>query len=138
MAWVPPDNWTETQQQLIKSGQVKLSASGNGTLYFTPDSSRQRWVVTSVVVSTNQNATSTVVPVATVALNSNDLETMSAGNNRGATWSGNQDVGMATIDVGPCDNLSVIFSPPPGTSGTPLSGVIASAVVTGVKYTRRS
>jgi len=137
MAWVPPSHWTEQQLQLKKSGQVTLDANGMGTLYFTPDNARQRWVVTSIIVSTNQPATSTVTPVATVALNSNDLETMSAGNQRGASWSGNQDSFSGQLDVGPCDNLSVIFSPPPGQSATPLVGVIASAVVTGSKFTRR-
>lgn len=137
MAWVPPEHWAEQQLQLKKSGQVKLDANGNGTLYFTPDNARQRWVVTAIIVKTNQAATVTVTPVATVALNSNDINTMSDGNGRGASWSGNQDTFSGNIDVGPCDNLSVIFSPPPGQSAATLVGVIASAVVTGVKFTRR-
>lgn len=137
MAWLPPAHWVEQQLQLKKSGQVKLDANGNGTLYFTPDNARQRWVVTSVVVSTNQAATVTLTPVATLALNSNDIGSMSAGNQRGASWSGNQDTFTGNLDVGPCDNLSVIFSPPSGQSPASLVGVIASAVVTGVKFTRR-
>ena len=56
-----------------------------------PDNARQRWEVTSVVVSTNQAANATVVPVATVALNTSDISVLSAGNNRGQSWSGNQD-----------------------------------------------
>ena len=138
MGWTPPDNWTEVQAQLKMSGQVKLDASGQGTLFFTPPSAHQRWNVTGVVVSTNQAATATTVPIATVALNSNDITTMSAGNNRGQSWSGNQDTFTGDIDVGPCDNLTVIFCPPTGQSGTPIAGVIASAVVTGLKFTRRA
>lgn len=137
MVWIPPSHWVEQQLQLKKSGQVKLDANGNGTLFFTPDNARQRWVVTSVIVKTNQPASATATPVATMALNSNDIATMSDGNNRGATWSGNQDTFSGNLDVGPCDNLSVIFSPPSGQSPAPLVGVIASAVITGSKFTRR-
>lgn len=133
---------TEVQLQLKKSGQVTLDAAGSGTLYFDPDSANQRWEVTGVVVSTDQPATSTVVPVATVALNSHDMETMSAGNQRGTSWSGNNDsFGGPLIDVSPGDFLAVIFAPPPGATASEiaqLSGVIASAVVTGTKYTRRA
>jgi hypothetical protein len=94
--------------------------------------------VASVVVSTNQAATATVVPVATLALNTTSLSSMSAGNQRGASWSGNNDTfSIGKINVGPCDFLSVLFSPPPGQSGTSMSGVIASAVVTGTKFTKR-
>lgn len=129
---------TETQGQLKKSGTVTLDANGNGTLTFDPDNARQRWEVTSVIVSTNQAANATVVPVATVALNTADIAVLSDGNNRGASWSGNQDSFAGKIDVGPCDFLTVGFAPAPGQSGTPLAGVIAKAVVTGTKYTRRA
>lgn len=128
---------TEAQAPLKKSGQVTLDANGNGVLHFDPDNAHQRWEVTSVVVSTNQGATATVVPVATVALNSTDITTMSAGNARGASWSGNQDTFQGQVDVGPCDFLTVLFSPAPGQNAAALAGVIASAVVTGTKYTRR-
>lgn len=138
MGWSPPSHWTEVQSQLKKSGSVTLNSSGNGTLTFDPDSAHQRWVVTSVVVTDNQPATATVIPIATVALNSASITTMSPGNQRGTTWSGNQDTFTGEMDVGPCDFLSIIFGPPPGGSGASLSGVIATAVITGVKYTRRS
>lgn len=127
----------EVESQLKKSGSVTLNASGNGMLTFDPDNANQRWEVTSIVVSTNQPATSTVIPVATVALNTAIVGLLSPGNNRGASWSGNQDTFQGKTHVGPCDNLNVMFSPPPGQSGTPLSGVIASAVVSGSKFTRR-
>jgi hypothetical protein len=141
MPWQPPDHWTEIQSQLKKTGQVKLDASGNGVLYFTPDSARQRWQVSSVIVTTSQAANATVVPQATVALNTNDLGTMSQGNNRGASWSGNQDTFQGNIDVGPCDNLTVLFNPAPGSTAgqiAQLVGVIASVVVLGDKFTRRA
>ena len=128
---------TEVSGQLRASGSVILNAGGNGVVSFTPDNARQRWEVTSVVVSTNQAANATVVPVATVALNTSDISELSAGNNRGQSWSGNQDTFGGLTDVGPCDNLTIGFSPAPGQSGAALAGVIASVVVTGTKFTRR-
>lgn len=133
-----PNGIVETQGLLKKSGQVTLNASGNGVITFDPDNSNQRWEINSVVVTTNQPATSTVIPIATIAINTVTLNTMSPGNQRGATWSGNNDTFSGKLDIGGCDFFSVIFSPPQGQSGTPLSGVIATAVVTGTKYTRRS
>jgi hypothetical protein len=124
--------------QLRKSGSVTLDANGNGVLIFDPDNAWQRWVVTQVVVSTNQAATATVVPLVTLALNTSQLSTMSQGNQRGQSWNGNQETFTGAEDVGPCDSFSVIFSPPQGQSGTPLAGVICSAVVTGQKFTRRA
>lgn len=138
MGWTPPDHWIETQAQLKKSGTVTLNSAGEGTIYFTPDTARQRWVVNTVVVTTNQAFSAGTVPTVTLALNSNDVTTMSDGNNMGQTWSGNQDTYTGETDVGPCDSLSVIFSPPTGMAGTSLSGVICTAQIRGVKYNRRS
>lgn len=127
---------TERQGTLRQSGQVTLNSSGNGTVYLQPTSSHMRWEVTSVVVSTNQAANATVVPTATLALNSNDLSTMSISNSGGQTYSGNNDTFTGSFDVGPCDFIGIIFSPATGTSGASLSGVICSATVYGTKYTR--
>jgi len=138
MGTPPPSHWVEIPAQLKKSGTVTLDSSGNGFISFDPDSARQRWVVTQVVVSTNQVSTATVVPVVTLALNSTGITTMSQGNQRGSTWSGNQDEWNGVIEVSACDFLGVLFSPPPGQSGTPLSGVVCTAVVTGTKYNRRA
>lgn len=135
--WTPPEHWVETQGQLRKPGTVKLNATGHGTITFDPDSARQRWVVTSVVVKTDQAFNAGTVPTVNLALNSNDVTTMSDGNGRGSTWSGNQDTWQGEIDVSSGDYLSVIFGPPEGQSGTSMAGVICTAVVTGVKYTRR-
>jgi hypothetical protein len=132
---------TEIQGQLYQAGSVKLDSNGNGVITLDPSNARQRWVVKSVVVSTNQAATATVVPVATVAKNTSIVSNLSQGNNRGQSWSGNQDVFAGEIDISAADYLSVLFSPPPGaTSGqiATLSGVIGYATVTGDKFTRRA
>lgn len=136
MTWPAP---VETSGQLKQSGQVTLDATGSGTVYLQPTSAHQRWEVAGVTVSTNQAANAVVIPLAQIALNSNDVETMSAGNQRGGTYSGNMDTASGQIDVGPCDFLGVLFSPPPGSTPdqvAQLVGVVASAVVTGTKYTR--
>lgn len=136
---IVPDAWTESAGVLKVSGQAKLDANGNGAIYFSTPSGHQRWEVTGVVFGTNQPANATVVPVGTVALNAADISTMSPGNNLGATWSGNQDVGRGNIDVGPCDFLTVLFSPPPGSTPAQvalLAGVICTAVISGTKFTR--
>lgn len=138
MGTPPPAGWVEIPGQLKKTASVTLNAGGTGYVSFDPDNARQRWVITQCVVTTNQASTATVVPVATLALNSNALSTMSPGNQRGSTWSANQDTWTGAEDVGPCDSMAVLFSPPPGQSGTPLSGVICTAVITGTKYTRRA
>lgn len=132
---------TEIGGQLVQGGQVTLDSSGNGVMTFNPSNARQRWSVKSVVVRTNQAATATVVPVATVAKNTLIAGHLSQQNSRGQSWSGNQDVFAGEIDISPADYLSVIFTPPPGaTSGqiATLSGVICYATVTGARYTRRA
>lgn len=139
--FTPPPHWTETASQLRQSGQVKLTSAGTGTLSFETDSANQRWVITSIVISTNQAATATVVPQCTLALNTTDISQLSQGNARGTSWSGNNDTFSASVDVGPVDYVSLLFFPPPGSTGAQiamLSGVIAGAVVQGTKYTRRA
>lgn len=130
----------EVEGELKKSGSVTFNASGLGVLTFDPDNANQRWEVTSVVNATNQPATATVIPVATVAINTVTFATLSQGNQRGATWSGNQDVFQGLVKVGPADFLTISWSPPAGATPAQiatLAGVIASAVITGTKYTRR-
>jgi hypothetical protein len=138
--FIPPPAWTETAGILRTSASVTLNAAGEGTVSFTPDSANQRWVLSQITVSTNQDATAVVVPYATLALNTNNITTMSQGNQRGTSWAGNNDQFTGALDVGPCDFVSMVFYPPPGsTSGqiAALAGVIATAIVTGTKYTRR-
>ena len=132
---------TEIETQLHQAGQVTLDANGNGVLTFDPSSARERWIVTSVVVSTSQAATATVVPVATVGKNTAMVSQLSQGNNRGQSWSGNQDTFTGETHISPADYLSVLFSPPPGATPAQiatLSGVICYATVTGTRYTRRA
>jgi hypothetical protein len=131
----------ETEGQLTQAGQVTLNSSGQGVLTFDPSNARQRWVVRSVVVSTNQAATATIVPVATVCKNTSVVSQLSQANNRGQSWAGNQDVFAGEIDISPADFLSVLFGPPPGATNAQvnaLSGVICYATVTGTRYTRRT
>jgi hypothetical protein len=131
--------WNETASQLAKQSTVTLNSSGVGTIEFDTDNANQRWEVTNVVVSTNQAATATTIPVASLGLNADFLGNLATSNQRGSTWSANQDQWSGgTIDVGHTDSFAVTFTPAPGASGTPLAGVLATAVVTGTKYTRRS
>jgi hypothetical protein len=138
MSWTPPSAWVESASQLKKSASVMLDANGNGVITFDPDSAHQRWVVEQVVVTTNQPASAVVVPVASLAINTVDLTTMSSGNQRGATWNGIQDTFTGNMDVGPCDFLTVLFNAPTGDDGTQIAGVQANVIVTGTKYTRRA
>ncbi len=137
MGTPPPPGWVETAGQLKIYGTVKLDANGKGAITVDPANARQRWVVTQVVVSTNQSSVATIVPQATLALNSTDIGTMSQGNQQGSTWSANQDTWTGVLEVGPCDFLSVLLYPPAGQSGS-LAGVLCSAVIMGTKYTRRA
>ena len=128
---------SELRGLLKKSGQVTFDATGNGVLIFSPEHANQRWEVDSVVVSTNQAATATTVPFVELALNTVSASSKSEGNSQGTTWNGNSETFSGRIDVGECDFLAVLFTPPPGTSGTPLAGVIGSARLDGTKITRR-
>jgi len=127
----------EVESLLKKSGQVTLDSGGHGVLTFDPDNAHQRWEIEQIVVKTNQSATASTVPFVQLAINTTDVTTMSDGNMRGRSWNGNQETFTGTENIGPCDYFSVIFMPAPGSNGAALAGVIASAVVTGSKYTRR-
>lgn len=125
----------------MSSGSVVLDSTGSGVITFDPANARQRWEVKAVRVSTNQAATATTVPVATMARNTTIASQLSQGNNFGASWSGNQDVFTGQMDIGPADFLSVIFAPPPGATAAQvaaLAGVTCYATVTGTRYTRRT
>lgn len=134
-----PGNWVETVSMLRKSGSVVLAADGTGVITLDPENANQRWEVTNVIVSTNQPGTATTIPMVTIALDTVTVATLASYNQEGSTWSGNQDQWSGgTIDVGPCNYLSICFAPVPGASGTPLAGVLAQARIRGTKYTRRS
>lgn len=117
----------EASGQLHKADSAIMDGTGGATLIFTTENARQRWEVTTVVVSTNQDPTVAPYPRAEVFVN----DSSSMGNSQGATWTGNQDTFTGTTDVGPCDNLIVVF-----TGGPP--GATATARLGGTKYTRRS
>lgn len=137
--FIAPDHWTEAAAQLRIAASVTLDANGNGVVSFSPDHANQRWVVTTVIVNTNQSATASLVPFASGALNTVSLSQMSPGNQLGTSYDGNNDTFAGpAFDVGPCDFYSVLWYPPPGQSGASLAGVIATAVVKGTKYTRRA
>ena len=122
----PPEPF-EVSGKLKKSAQVTLDSSGSGTVTFTPYNARQRWEVAQIVVTTNQAATATPVPVAEVFVNA----TSSRGNSEGSTSSGSQDTLTGLVEVGACDQLSVVW-----TGG--ISGTVATAIVTGQYFTRRA
>jgi hypothetical protein len=136
--FIPPDHWGEVTGMLRKSGSVKLDASGNGVILFDVDNASQRWVITSIVTKTDQNAVATVVPYATGALNTYTVNTLSPSNTFGTTYNGNNDSFGGALDVSPTDTFCVLYYPPPGQSGSPMSGVRATAIIRGTYYTRRT
>lgn len=135
--FTPPDHWTEVTGILRRSGSVKLDGNGKGVIEFTLDNASQRWVVTSIVTSTNQSSTATLIPYATGAINTYDISTLSPANQFGTTYSGNNDTFYGALDVSPTDNFCVLYYPPPGQSGSSLQGVLATAIIRGSFYTRR-
>lgn len=136
MPQVPPAP-IEIPSLLKVSKTATMDANGLATLQFDPDNANQRWEVDYVVVSTNQPATATVVPVVTLADRAANLATMGLGQQRGASWNGNQVTFSGSWPVGECDFISVLFAPPNGASGASLAGFTATAILTGRKYTRR-
>lgn len=136
--FIPPDHWTEVSGMLRKSGSVQLDATGKGVIEFSLDNASQRWAIASVVTSTNQSATATLIPYATGALNTYDISMLGPSNQFGTTYSGNNDTFYGGIDVSPTDTFCVLYYPPPGQDGSSLAGVIAVAVIRGTYYTRRA
>jgi hypothetical protein len=137
--FIPPDDWTEVSGHFRFYQTVTLDANGLGTIYFQPQSANQRWVMKNVIVSTNQPSAATVVPYATLAINTDQLATMSQGNAKGTSWGANNDQFTGAMDVGGADYLTVLFYPPPGASAgqiAMLSGITATAIALGTRYTR--
>lgn len=117
----------EVAGNLKKAGSVKLDSSGRGVVSFITDNSWQRWEVDAIAVKTNQGATQVPVPVAEAFVN----DPSSAGNSEGGTSSGSQDTMSGRINLSGPDTLNIVW-----TGG--ISGTIATAIVTGTKYTKRS
>ena len=109
---------------LTTSGQVKLDGSGNGQVVFKTHNANQSWLVENIAVQTN--ITTAPVPVCGIYLNTPS----SAGNQQGATWSGNRANASAKIIMGPCDQLFVVW-----TGGNP--GDMATCSLLGITSTRR-
>ncbi len=106
--------------EVNRTKQVTLDGSGNGSLNFDVGSANERWIITSVLVSTNQAQTTAPYPQVTVYENGQQQ----AGLATGASWIGNQDVlvGRFIMDAG--TDLLVSF-----TGG--VAGSKATAKITG-------
>lgn len=131
----------EVSALLRTSGNATIGADGSAVIDFNTDNAWQRWEVEHVHVETNQSATATTVPYASVALNSPVFATMSRGNVKGTSFSGNSDEFQGKVDVTSGDTFDVVFFPPPGSTPAQIAslvGVICSCTITGTKYTRRT
>lgn len=116
----------ETEGDLYKHGSIVLDTNGNGTIDFAVDNAWQRWVVSSVRVSTSQGASQTPFPTAEVFAGY-----IAPGFSQGATWTGNSDTFTGEVRCDAGTDLHVQF-----TGGPP--GVTAYARVYGKRYTRIS
>lgn len=101
---------------------VKLDGSGNGSVTFGVDwSSNHRWVISDVLVATDQASTTAPYPTATAYLGGQQV-----GLSEGATWTGNQDIMRGQIEM-TADDLTVSFA-----GG--VAGSTATAVIEGDSY----
>ena len=101
---------------------VTLDGSGNGSVTFGVDwSSNHKWVISDIIVATNQASTQTPYPTATAYLGGQQV-----GVSEGATWTGNQDVMRGQVSM-TAEDLTVAF-----TGGVVGSG--ATAVLEGDSY----
>lgn len=114
-------DWTPTGK-VRRRASVTLDGSGNGTVTFGVTwSSNHKWVISDVLVATNQAPTTAPYPTATAYLGGQQV-----GVSEGATWTGNQDVMRGSIEM-TADDLTVAF-----TGG--LAGSVATAVLEGDSY----
>lgn len=105
-----------------RRGSVVLDGSGNGTVSFDVTySSNHKWVISDVIVATNQSQTQPPYPTATAYYGGQQV-----GVTEGATWTGNQDIMRGSIEM-TAETLSVAF-----TGG--LAGSVATAVIEGDSY----
>lgn len=117
----------EIEGYLDVSASVVLDSSGSGTVDFDVDNSWQRWVVDSVRVKTNQGDFQTPYPSAEVFSGAAIADRFS----QGKSWTGNNDVFRGRVDLDSGSEMHVVW-----TGG--ISGTIATARVTGKRYTRIS
>jgi hypothetical protein len=143
---------TEAAGQLRLSGSAVMGA-GQAVISFDPSNARQRWEVTGVVVSTDQAASATAVPVVAVVLNAADRVPVSQGGKRSHSWDGNMVTLAVKVKAGPADSVAVVFTDPGAASaasgiyldeytatypGTAMDGITCYATITGTRYTRRA
>jgi hypothetical protein len=113
--------WVQ-QGTVRRRKSVTLDGSGNGTVSFGVDwSSNHKWVISSVIVATNQSPTTAPYPTATVYVGGQQV-----GVSEGATWTGNQDTFSGVAEM-TADDLNVAF-----TGGVP--GSVATAIIEGDSY----
>jgi hypothetical protein len=140
------------------AGLLRLSGSavmgaGQAVISFDPPNARQRWEVTGAIISTDQPATATAVPVAAVVLNAADRVPVSQGGKRSHSWDGNMVTLPLRVQAGPADSVAVVFTDPGAASaesgvyldtytatypGTAMDGTVCYATITGTRYTRRA
>jgi hypothetical protein len=111
------------RQGIVRRRQsVTLDGNGNGTVTFGVSwSSNHRWVISDIIVATNQNPSVAPYPTATAYLGGQQV-----GVSEGATWTGNQDVMRGQVEM-TADDLAVAF-----TGG--LAGSVATAVIEGDSF----
>lgn len=113
--WVPTGS-------VRRRKSVTLDGNGNGTVTFGVDwSANHKWVITALIVATNQSPTTAPYPTATAYLGGQQVGVM-----EGATWTGNQDTFLGETEM-TCDDLNVAF-----TGG--VAGSVATAIIEGDSY----
>ena len=102
-----------------------MTTTGLGSVTFGVDwSANHKWVVSDIIVATDQNPAVAPYPTATAYLGGQQV-----GVSEGATWTGNQDTMRGEVEM-TCDDLTVAF-----TGG--LAGSVATAVLEGDSYLMR-
>jgi len=81
-----------------------LDGSGNAELDFDVFTANTRWVITDVLVLTDQPQTQAPYPTVTIYLGG-----LQQGQAEGASWTGNQDIFRGKLEMTACDTLRVQF-----------------------------
>ena len=105
-----------------RRASVTLDANGNGSVEFgVTYSSNHKWVISDVVISTNQATNVAPYPNATVYLGGQQ-----AGVSEGASWTGNQDTLTGVFEM-TGEDLFVQFA-----GG--VAGSVATVIIEGDSY----
>lgn len=110
------------QGKVRRRSSAKLDASGNAELDFDVYTSNTRWIITDVLVLTDQPQTQAPYPTVTIYLGG-----LQQGTAEGASWTGNQDIFRGKLEMTACDTLRVQF-----TGGLP--GSVATVTIEGENY----